>query len=52
MRIAVLFMLGMAAFVARAAPVEEPAELFTRIQHYHVTYSLNASVRCSLVPPP
>lgn len=41
-RIAASFMLAMPALVANAAPAEEPAELFTRIPHYHVKYSLNA----------
>jgi transglutaminase-like putative cysteine protease len=31
----------LSAGAAIAAPADEPAELFTRIAHYHVTYSLN-----------
>lgn len=42
LRLVAPFMLVMPAYAANAAPAEEPAELFTRIPHYHVKYSLNA----------
>ncbi|WP_167399922.1 DUF3857 domain-containing transglutaminase family protein [Massilia violaceinigra] len=38
---AALFMLTLPASAASAAPAEEPAELYTRLERYHVKYSLN-----------
>lgn len=42
LHIAALFLLSSAAGATSADPADEPAELFTRIERYHLTYSLNA----------
>ena len=39
--IAVMFLCVPLASAAGAAPADEPAELFARIEKYHVRYSLN-----------
>lgn len=42
LHIAALFLSVLSLGAAGAAPAEEPAELYTRVERYHVTYSLNA----------
>jgi transglutaminase-like putative cysteine protease len=41
LRFAALFLVALPAVAATPAAADEPAELYTRIEHYYVTYTLN-----------